>query len=162
MSRAYMQTTEYKEKMRKIALKRGYGKWMKGKKLSSEHVKNMSKGMMGKNRTHGMFGTSLYRIWSGMLQRCNNPNSKYYEYYGGRSRIIILGFTRHKTMTHIKSIDHSEAVETMVEQIKRSVKPEDKATTIAFFQFLIAYLYMAIKELQDPMDDWGKNDGVDD
>ena len=65
-------------------------------------------------------------------------------------------------MTHIKSIDHSEAVETMVEQIKRSVKPEDKATTIAFFQFLIAYLYMAIKELQDPMDDWGKNDGVDD
>lgn len=53
MSRAYMQTTEYKEKMRKIALKRGYGKWMKGKKLSSEHVKNMSKGMMGKNRRGG-------------------------------------------------------------------------------------------------------------
>ena len=26
----------------------------------------------------------LYRIWAGMLQRCNNSNADHYEYYGGR------------------------------------------------------------------------------
>jgi hypothetical protein len=26
----------------------------------------------------------LYRVWSQMLQRCNNPNDQRYEYYGGR------------------------------------------------------------------------------
>jgi hypothetical protein len=25
-----------------------------------------------------------YRSWSQMLQRCNNPNNPFYEYYGGR------------------------------------------------------------------------------
>jgi len=28
--------------------------------------------------------TSLYRRWQAMLQRCNNPNSPGYAYYGGR------------------------------------------------------------------------------
>lgn len=29
-------------------------------------------------------GTRLYRIWRNMRRRCNNPNSDYYENYGGR------------------------------------------------------------------------------
>ena len=36
------------------------------------------------NKTHGMKGTRLYRIWSGMKDRTCNPNSKYWERYGGR------------------------------------------------------------------------------
>jgi len=36
------------------------------------------------NQTHGMSGTLIYRIWSGMLNRCNNPNNQYYYRYGGR------------------------------------------------------------------------------
>lgn len=36
------------------------------------------------NKTHGMFGTRLYRIWSGMVTRCENPNHPYYGRYGGR------------------------------------------------------------------------------
>jgi len=38
-------TEEEKENMRKIAKERGYGKWMKGKKLTKEHKDNISKGV---------------------------------------------------------------------------------------------------------------------
>lgn len=36
------------------------------------------------NKTHGMSGTSVYHIWIGMRQRCNNPNVINYQDYGGR------------------------------------------------------------------------------
>jgi hypothetical protein len=35
-------------------------------------------------KKHGMEKTSFYHIWSGILQRCNNPNSASYPNYGGR------------------------------------------------------------------------------
>lgn len=34
--------------------------------------------------THGMKKTRLYRIWSGMKDRCCNPKSKYWDRYGKR------------------------------------------------------------------------------
>ena len=34
--------------------------------------------------THGFAGTSTYRIWSLMKDRCTNPNGKRYADYGGR------------------------------------------------------------------------------
>lgn len=34
--------------------------------------------------TVGKKNTSTYMIWSNMLKRCRNPNSKYYHNYGGR------------------------------------------------------------------------------
>jgi len=34
--------------------------------------------------THKMSGTRVYRIWSGMIQRCTNSNLEHYGYYGGR------------------------------------------------------------------------------
>lgn len=34
--------------------------------------------------THGFSKTRLYRIWSGMKERCYNPNNKRYADYGGR------------------------------------------------------------------------------
>ena len=34
-------------------------------------------------RTHGLTKTRTYRIWSGMNNRCNNPNNSAYERYGG-------------------------------------------------------------------------------
>lgn len=37
-----------------------------------------------RSRTHGDFGTPLYRIWAAMKRRCLNPNTKYYKDYGGR------------------------------------------------------------------------------
>lgn len=36
------------------------------------------------NTTHGMSDSRLYRIYRGMLTRCLNCNSKYYDSYGGR------------------------------------------------------------------------------
>lgn len=36
------------------------------------------------NGTHGMTGTRIYRIWTGMLNRCRNTNDKDYHYWGGR------------------------------------------------------------------------------
>lgn len=36
------------------------------------------------NTAHGKKGTRIYRIWSGMLNRCRNPNSKDYAHYGNR------------------------------------------------------------------------------
>lgn len=33
---------------------------------------------------HGMYGTSLYHIWSGMKQRCSQKNNERYKDYGGR------------------------------------------------------------------------------
>lgn len=33
---------------------------------------------------HGMTHTSLFNIWVGMRQRCNNPKSKAFKHYGGR------------------------------------------------------------------------------
>ena len=34
--------------------------------------------------THGMSRTRVYRIWKGLISRCNNPNSDKYRWYGGR------------------------------------------------------------------------------
>ena len=31
-----------------------------------------------------MHDTLLYKVWSAILQRCNNPKSTGYKYYGGR------------------------------------------------------------------------------
>jgi len=35
-------------------------------------------------KTHGMTGTRIYNIWMHMKRRCNNPNTKQWEDYGGR------------------------------------------------------------------------------
>lgn len=34
--------------------------------------------------THGMSKTPLFTIWRAMVSRCNNPNNRSYENYGGR------------------------------------------------------------------------------
>lgn len=36
------------------------------------------------HRTHGLCGGSLYRIWALMVDRCTNPKSHAYKYYGQR------------------------------------------------------------------------------
>lgn len=40
------------------------------------------------NRTHGMSNSRLYRIWTHMGDRVNNPNHEHYENYGGRNITI--------------------------------------------------------------------------
>lgn len=43
-----------------------------------ERIRNMER------ITHGMSKTRLYNIWSGMKERCSNPNYRPYKYYGAR------------------------------------------------------------------------------
>lgn len=40
--------------------------------------------MRNTHKTHGESKTRLYKIWQHMKDRCNNPNSDNYSYYGGR------------------------------------------------------------------------------
>lgn len=39
---------------------------------------------MGRPAKHGMSHTRIYNIWQKMNQRCHNPKSDRYEYYGAR------------------------------------------------------------------------------
>lgn len=42
------------------------------------------KNIAGKNKTHGMAGTLIYKEWVEMKRRCNNKNDTSYHNYGGR------------------------------------------------------------------------------
>lgn len=64
---------------------------------------------MSKTR-HGKRGTSIYRIWAGILQRCNNRNNPDYLSYGGRgikvdiSWLTFDGFLKDMGPTHIDGL----------------------------------------------------------
>lgn len=49
----------------------------------SGHNSRVSHPMAGKGR-HNMEGTPTYSSWSGMLDRCCNPNNRHWHRYGGR------------------------------------------------------------------------------
>lgn len=36
--------------------------------------------------------SNTYQSWQAMIQRCNNPNNKYYKYYGGRGITVDLSW----------------------------------------------------------------------
>lgn len=48
--------------------------------------KSLSCGCISRERAtiHGLWKHPLYKVWLGMLQRCENPNHKRYKNYGGR------------------------------------------------------------------------------
>jgi len=56
------------------------------KNISSWHLKSgkSTKCHRCRCKTHGMSKTDTFRIWTGILRRCLNPNFKHYKYYGGR------------------------------------------------------------------------------
>lgn len=53
------------------------GNLIRGNTLSCGHLK-------GKSFTHNCSNTPEYETWSGMKERCTNPNNKSYHCYGGR------------------------------------------------------------------------------
>jgi hypothetical protein len=57
-----------------------------GTELRNGH--RSSCGCSWRNKTHGMQGTKFYHVWSGMKDRCLNPNNPSYKNYGGRGITI--------------------------------------------------------------------------
>lgn len=64
-----------------------------------------------KSRTHGMFGSVEYNIWSKIIQRCTNKSNKSYRDYGGRGISICdrwLSFSHfHEDMGHRPDASYS-------------------------------------------------------
>lgn len=58
--------------------------------LIKESIKNVAKAYRESSsykppksrRTHGEAGTTLYKLWTSMKERCNNKNAENYKYYG--------------------------------------------------------------------------------
>ena len=44
--------------------------------------------LIGRNKKHGMSGTSIYKSWASMKDRCLNKKCKEYKYYGSRKITI--------------------------------------------------------------------------
>lgn len=59
-----------------------------GNSLRSGNTKSCgcihAEGLRQRLTVHGLTGTRLYRIWQGMLRRCDNPKRKDYKDYGAR------------------------------------------------------------------------------
>lgn len=103
-----MQTKEYKEKMRKIALEKGYGKWGKGKKQTKETIE----------KRVSQFRGDKHWNWNSGLK---NPNSNGGELrYWKKQALIRDDFT-----CQICGLKDPEIVE--VDHIKsKSLHPELK------------------------------------
>lgn len=56
--------------------------------LKNEQASKRAGVMHVANITHGKSHSKAYSTWCGMRQRCNNPKSSFYEYYGGRGIYI--------------------------------------------------------------------------
>ena len=52
--------------------------------LHSEISKKIAENMGNGNKSHGCSYTNICGVYSGILQRCNNPNNHAYKNYGGR------------------------------------------------------------------------------
>ena len=52
--------------------------------LAPDHARKHLGKFAGHNKTHGRSKDPVYYVWKAMHQRCNNPNSHDYKYYGAR------------------------------------------------------------------------------
>jgi hypothetical protein len=59
---------------------------------------NSSRNRIGdRTRTHNMSNTRLYRVWRGMIARCNYPSHDMYPNYGGRGIKICKDWNDYQT-----------------------------------------------------------------
>lgn len=58
------------------------------------------------NKTHGMSGTRIWRIWSCMKARCNNEKDTTYQYYGARGIKVCDDWNNSFESFHEWSVDN--------------------------------------------------------
>ena len=59
------------------------------------------------NWIHGQVGSPIYNSWASMIQRCTNPNSPDFKYYGGRGITVCrrwLTFSNFRSDMHPRPI----------------------------------------------------------
>lgn len=56
---------------------------VQGSNLKNGHIRSCGCQIVESNTKHNQWNTRIYRIYYAMKERCNNPKSKQYEYYGG-------------------------------------------------------------------------------
>ena len=63
--------------------------WVRGINLTSGQVKSCGcKKFESHNVIHGMSHTKIHNIWSRMIDRCHNPNSDQYKWYGAEGKTV--------------------------------------------------------------------------
>lgn len=61
------------------------------------------------NATHGMSTSRFYYVWKTMKNRCENPNVKYYKYYGGRGiKCLWTSFEEFRDDMYQSYVEHLE------------------------------------------------------
>lgn len=70
--------------------------------------------------THGMHGTSEYRSWDAMLQRCGNSNHKAFSRYGARG-ITVCPEWKASFLSFFLSVGHKPTPRHTLERIDNSL-----------------------------------------
>lgn len=67
--------------------------------------------------TKGMNNTRLYKCWSGMKQRCLNPNAINYQDYGGRGIVVCDEWKNNFTAFYKWAVSHGYSDELTIDRI---------------------------------------------
>lgn len=60
--------------------------------MATHHADMITHNTHHGNFIHGMGDSKIYKIWWAMLDRCTNPNHKFYGSYGGRGITVSAGW----------------------------------------------------------------------
>ena len=69
------------------------------------------------NKTHGMTGTRVYRIWNAMTNRCKYKSNKCYHRYGGRGIKVCDEWENSFTKFHLWSMSNGYTDELQLDRI---------------------------------------------
>lgn len=68
------------------------------------------------NQTHGLFGTPIYRVWSGIVTRCYNKKDKNFLRYGAKGILACAGI-RESVIAIIDSIGDRPSSDMSIDRI---------------------------------------------
>jgi hypothetical protein len=63
------------------------------------------------NTTHGESHTTLFKVWSGLFQRCNNPSHRSYANYGGRGIAVCDRWQLYENFRDDMAVGHAQGLQ---------------------------------------------------